>query len=1124
MTNRYSRYREVVASRPSGGRLMATFTSFMALLAVVLMLTSCEDKSRDYDLLKDGKYTKISLSYKAPELTEYEVNFRSDMGIGGENYVDNLYVFVFDADNEANITEAFAYKFTADQIQDKHDRTPEDGEQDLSRGTVDITAFTAKSKFYLLANDKVLDYKFEGSGIDFQGKDQINVSDENAKSLYRSVTGLKGTLIHQILERPHGNFLMKGEDSFTNLNATGDYKVELHRVDAKVTVTLANGPDVPNKRKNITFEPTKVRVYNMAKEVMPFKTDFYPTENSQVFRNANGSGEDYVECQDFTMDKDGKYTFTIYLSPNYQSLATGPSSYHDRENILSTTGQDHGIRKDEVTEDWEFAPAKATYITIFGKYRDEGIGDNEGRITSGETNYTFHLGFEGNSEGVTTDLTNFSVESNTHYKYNITIKGVENIIFEAQKESFKDKPESGAQGDIFRSKIDHYIDAHYDMFNVVVDKTQVLQSDESGWKQRPLKLVLRTPFTDDQFVRIDLDANDEDFKYKPNGNYPDINWLLFASAPHGFSATSNKWQYRRDIMTPYATALNTTDIDSEYRLRNIKEFFDYISDPANESLIWDDNDQAVFTVYVDEYYYLKEPTQNEKVEANQANMTTGADQDLWKRFVNKPDRVIQVLTDKVYISHDKASRYDEPIFTVKQRSIKTFYDPNKAETGYGIETVEEYTAEDAYKYDDFGTPVEVRRQYNDSFINGRGNTIGMYYDAKNHRERLIGKPWSKAMDIRRNKLLSSHQYARYECLSRNRDTNGNGIIDPHEIRWYLPSIYQLVDINVFRDAFEAEARLYLPGRDKRKKNYVSSSGYKRFDKGIRNSNNPFVLFANGNGMFAALNESWFYNREEEDKKGISIGQPKNNYSAHVRCVRDLGVTDIGDWEFDDSYDKDNTETFRHKYQTEVTMYGKYFTIPGDNYSESESTKLYLKVDKVLPVAMRGTTHFVKKGELPRHDIWDVQNKVPEAIQVYHQNLREKGDTGGEYGANIFKFRRHMKERNLCSRIGPEWRVPSQAEFVIMYRAGLLGDPETHNNKRGIWKTTFWTSTRLGQSPYGKANLAGAVSQPGPEDFIVYNGANIFYPMMSYPSGPGWSYIDAGYRVRCVRDIKPSQLP
>ena len=59
-------------------------------------------------------------------------------------------------------------------------------------------------------------------------------------------------------------------------------------------------------------------------------------------------------------------------------------------------------------------------------------------------------------------------------------------------------------------------------------------------------------------------------------------------------------------------------------------------------------------------------------------------------------------------------------------------------------------------------------------------------------------------------LRSDYQYMAYSCLSRNRDNNGNGVIDPEELRWYTAAINQLVGMWVGNESLSQTARLYQP--------------------------------------------------------------------------------------------------------------------------------------------------------------------------------------------------------------------------------------------------------------------------------------------------------------------------
>ena len=69
-----------------------------------------------------------------------------------------------------------------------------------------------------------------------------------------------------------------------------------------------------------------------------------------------------------------------------------------------------------------------------------------------------------------------------------------------------------------------------------------------------------------------------------------------------------------------------------------------------------------------------------------------------------------------------------------------------------------------------------------------------------------------ACDVENNtpELKEDYFYQAYSCMARNRDNNGDGVIDQDEIRWYTASINQLVGLWIGKDALSLTARLYQP--------------------------------------------------------------------------------------------------------------------------------------------------------------------------------------------------------------------------------------------------------------------------------------------------------------------------
>ena len=59
-------------------------------------------------------------------------------------------------------------------------------------------------------------------------------------------------------------------------------------------------------------------------------------------------------------------------------------------------------------------------------------------------------------------------------------------------------------------------------------------------------------------------------------------------------------------------------------------------------------------------------------------------------------------------------------------------------------------------------------------------------------------------------LKDTVQYLAYSCLTRNRDNNGNHVIDPEEVRWYTASVNQLIGMWVGNESLSPSARIYQP--------------------------------------------------------------------------------------------------------------------------------------------------------------------------------------------------------------------------------------------------------------------------------------------------------------------------
>lgn len=94
-----------------------------------------------------------------------------------------------------------------------------------------------------------------------------------------------------------------------------------------------------------------------------------------------------------------------------------------------------------------------------------------------------------------------------------------------------------------------------------------------------------------------------------------------------------------------------------------------------------------------------------------------------------------------------------------------------------------------------------------SSSNGRLNTIRCILGENYVSNRSLH--WTEVLNPSEHYgLTDDHQDALHAVLLRNRDLNGDNIVQPNEIRWYLAAIDQLVDLYIGEYALDDASRLY----------------------------------------------------------------------------------------------------------------------------------------------------------------------------------------------------------------------------------------------------------------------------------------------------------------------------
>lgn len=455
-------------------------------------------------------------------------------------------------------------------------------------------------------------------------------------------------------------------------------------------------------------------------------------------------------------------------------------------------------------------------------------------------------------------------------------------------------------------------------------------------------------------------------------------------------------------------------------------------------------------MFVDEYYYESNPLNDEK------------SKDLWKRFVNKDDRKLHILCSSEK-SKDFESMATGSMITIQQHSIKCIYNTNLSytdlETAWGVENTDEYDGQMTYWR---STATEYRGNTSES--NGLLNTAKEWGLCNSSSTSFnTGNKWSTYFDDEVDnatpQLRDNYTYLRYSCMARNRDNNGDGVIDRSEMRWYMASIRQLIGLYVGDGLLSSTTKLYNKTAEERASTdrwmqHVVSS-YSGQSGG--NSNNPTIIWAEEGISTSVLNADW---------QPISL--------ASTRCVRNLGFID-GNSEETYSLDKEPEDYI----QQTTTEEGNYiFTA---THLNSQALRYYTSRELTYADETSVENRLYKKFEVLK-DMSALTNESGTSTSYYFTDFNDR----------ITKSIAEGKGNPFC----PEgYRIPSQREIAIMRY--YLGSSEI----KPTLTRTYWSFGPLGK--YYDTRKTDNASKYG---FIIDGGNLTVY------------YTTVG-QTRCVRDIR-----
>ena len=779
---------------------------------------------------------------RSAQLSEYEYK------------VNNLYIFIFKPDGSVHFKQYYTQDGGGLNVKN---------EQAASYGNVVLTTETlANAKIVGIANLFEKDKTGTAYYLTKSDLDKISTLEElQATVMYMgtSPSVYRG-----------GLFMMTGyaRDSkgseIVDITPDGrlDFSIQLERTDAKVQFNITAEKPAGKNWKDFNF---KLRDWKICR--VPAQSLLLPKDKAamNITQDADGAGMKYFDTPAYTAETEhsseqgGGGGFIFYMPENrkgYRAEITEAAFPADtlryamreeRDKIKLDTPDIAHPGKQHNDGEFTYANANSTYVEFTGTL---SYIDSKNIPVNAAVTCTVHLGHDAG------DANNYQTYRNTHYTYNVKIRGIGNILVEVNSGAnpaggeVENRP--GYDGNLIYANTKIFeLDSHYDRALVPIPRSYIGENMTWG---------VNTPFSSGVYSP----------KEKIDKGLKDYQWIKFAiNKDYGYD--KNRYGKR---MVKFPGNLNYDDPDyddvtlnpefgdnrpspsypnhPDARLLDIHQLINRlkkeVQNPSSVIFEKDDNgnDVVYVTVFVDEYLYQQNPITGEFDTEYRT---------LWKESVEKEDRQLHLIAEGSSYSPDGKSSIVNSIYTFKQKSIRTIYDVNdpSLETAWGLESVMETDRLDPLPSGGLN--------YSTSKSNGRENML-KWTSGRNLR-------WSDVLNTEGPyKLNPGYDNAAYACMLRNRDLNGDNKIDSDEVRWYLASINQLQDIYLGENALDAESRLYPS-------NPTGNSVYWHYTtSSLENQNVPWVLWAEEGASIGSYSGS------------VSLNGPKYAY----RCVRNLGIS------------------------------------------------------------------------------------------------------------------------------------------------------------------------------------------------------------------------------------------
>ncbi len=869
--------------------------------------------------------------------------------------------------------------------------------------------------------------------------------------------------------------------------SSGDYQVRLKALDAKVKFRIRVDRD------NISdISPRFWRVCNV-----PANSYLFPRTSDTPLQDLFDTENVYFE----TVEKDEAGTwqvFTFYMLENRPDVSgdrimdMDTPAYYYRESQVKNDDPDHPGKV--INGDWLYAPASATYVqfdavltlTPAGIEDVLGAGSSIQKALTSDALFTVHLGDFTGSEDKFDD---YKVWRNHAYTYDITIENSNKIYVEVRGDNLgirEDEP--GQEGSLLLST-DEIIncDAHYEYHSMVFSYNAALAEEGA---EKKMSWFVKTPFS-----KGGGRFNEELGRYEiPEGT--DCLWVKFALNPQTDGVYSANRLYYPGISEEhpsYCPEWNPAGDSNEIpALIDINQLVNLLFDQnrkkaGGEASLFDSNGKICFTAFVDEFYYERDPVSGQ------------VDPDLWRSFINATPRELHILADS-QTSDDQRSDVITSSHSIIQRSIQTIYNIYAPDLSslWGTEHLDEmrYDSENPEVKTGWPwlrIPLSVNANYCKDTENGRYNTAALWGLNPTPAE---APRWDTFLDynVANNvpELKDDYKAMAYSCMTRNRDNDGDGRIDPEELRWYPAAINQLTGLWVGNEGLTPSARLYQPI------NAASTDPIEWRSHVVSSTNgkdNPRAIVAEeGTSIYEYSSNNQPWSAFGNDKSDATWNKVQS-----VRCVRNIGTFQSGG---------KTVDITQAPFDTRVDS---YFEAPqgtdrDNNIRPNADGSYTIRFSNLNTRALREYTDV----DLPYHDEFSIHNRVylELNIQSPDEQIIPDGSMTGNTAYTLRGINEAITDKGYNEYCPPGYRLPNMTELSVMAALlpGSFWPGGIVNPSRTYFSKGYFCQDNLVSPPVDQAD----------------------YKYQSEYQKVGWSFQKKSYEVylnmntqcgsiRCVRD-------